>query len=355
MKALVIADAPRADRLARPLETAGVEVALSVGHGHGKLDRIRWSRQVLADARAGQDVIISDTPGPIALVGAQAARQSGCPFVMRWRGDPWQEYDDPLNSRRAFGLKPVWGKWVLRQIVARSDLLVPVSRSLARSTVAATNCDPAKIVTVPIPVDTERFVPGDAAEARASLGLDCEHLITLAFQFHYVDKIQGPATFLPALRAFVQAHDDAAVLIAGEGKERERFMAEHAALLDHPRLIMGGHCKEMPLLYQACDAFCHFSFFDACPNVMLEAWSSGRPVVVNDFRPLVDLVEETGAGSVVDSSGDADEIVSVLEGLAYDSQPRERLGEAGRRAAVEKFSFEVVGRRLVETISTVLP
>ncbi len=355
MKALVIADPPRAHRLARPLEAAGVEVALSLASGTSKLDRLRWVRQVLADARAGQDVIISDTPGLIALAGTHAARRAHCPFVMRWRGDPWQEYDDPIHSRRAFGLKSMWGKRILNTIVAKSDLLVPVSHSLARTTVAATGCDPAKVVTVPIPVDTERFAPGDAAQARASLGLDCERLIALAFQFHYADKVQGLAVFLPALRAFVDAHDDAAVFVAGEGKERERFMAEHAALLDHPRLIVGGHCKRMPLLYQACDAFCHFSFFDACPNVMLEAWSSGRPVVVNDFRPLVDLVEETGAGSVVPSSGEADEIVTVLEELAYDPQQRERLGEAGRRAAMKKFSVEVVGRRLVETIRTVLP
>ncbi len=355
MRALVIADPPRADRLARPLKAAGVEVVLSVGLGNSKLARLNWIRQVLADARAGQDVVISDTPGPIALAGAHAARRSRCPFVMRWRGDPWQEYDDPLNSRRAFGLKPVWGKWLLGNIVSRSDLLVPVSQSLVHTTVAATGCDPAKVIAVPIPVDTQRFAPGDAAQAREALGLDCQHLIALAFQFHYRDKVQGMAKFLPSLRALVDAHDDAAVFIAGEGKERERFMAEHAALLDHPGLIMGGYCNQMPLLYQACDAFCHFSFFDACPNVMLEAWASARPVVVNDFAPLVDLVEEAGAGSVVPSSGEVDAIVPVLEEIAYDSKRRESLGEAGRAAAVEKFSIEVVGRRLVETINTVLP
>ena len=354
MKALIIADPSRVDRLARPLEAAGVEVALSLALGTSKLDRLRWSRQVMRDARAGQDVIISDMAGPIALEGAHAARRAGCPFVMRWRGDLWQEWDDPLHSRRMFGLKSVWGKWVLNNIVAKSDLLVPVSHSLSRSIVAATGCDQMKIATVPIPVDTETFAPGDGTEARKRLGLEREHTITLVMPFHYAAKVRGVELFLPALRAFVDAHDDAEVLIVGEGGLREKFEREHAALLDRPGITMYGFCAEMSLVYRACDVFCHFSFFDACPNVMLEAWASGRPVLVNDFPPLVDLMDEGRGGRVINSSAKAEDVAATLEELVYDPDLRARLGEEGRRAVLEKFSYQAVGRRLVNALETVL-
>jgi glycosyltransferase involved in cell wall biosynthesis len=354
MKVLIIADPSRVDRLARPLEAAGVEVALSLALGTSKLDRLRWSRQVMRDARAGQDVIISDMAGPIALEGAHAARRAGCPFVMRWRGDLWQEWDDPLHSRRMFGLKSVWGKWVLNNIVAKSDLLVPVSHSLSRSIVAATGCDQVKIVTVPIPVDTETFAPGDGTEARKRLGLEREHTITLVMPFHYAAKVRGVELFLPALRAFVDAHDDAEVLIVGEGGLREKFEREHAALLDPPGITMYGFCAEMSLVYRACDVYCHFSFFDACPNVMLEAWASGRPVLVNDFPPLVDLMDEGRGGRVINSSAKAEDVAATLEELVYDPDLRARLGEEGRRAVLEKFSYQAVGRRLVNALETVL-
>jgi len=347
MKALVVADPSRVDRLSRPLETAGVEVALSLAPGRGKLDRVRWSRQVARDARAGQDVIISHEPGPICLVAAREARRAGCPFVARWRLDPWQEYGDEMYQRKFFGLKSAWGKRMLNQIIGQTDLIVPVSRTLGDITIERTGCDPATVIPVPIPVDTERFAPGDPAAARAALGIEHEHVITIALVFYYEEKIRGLAEFLPGLRALVDAHDDTAVLIVGDGLRREQFEADHAKVLDHPGIIMHGRGEDMPLVYRASDLFCHFSFFDSCPNVILEAWASGVPVVVNDYRPLTDLLSAERTGVVLDNSARPDDVREALEARAA-------MGDEGRREALEEFSYEAVGRRLVEALERVV-
>lgn len=354
MKALLIADPSRVDRLSRPLEAAGVEVALSLAPGRGSLDRMRWSRQVMRDARAGQDVIISYEPGPVCLVAARAARRAGCPFVVRWRIDPWQEYEDEMYLRRFFGLKSALGKRILRQIIAQADLIMPVSQALGNITLERTGCAPATVIPVPIPVDTERFAPGDAAAARAALGIEHSHVIAIALLFYYEEKIRGLEHFLPGLRALVDAHEDTAVLIVGDGQRREQFETENAELLNHPAIIMHGRDEDMPRVYRASDVFCHFSFFDACPNVILEAWASGRPVVVNNYRPLTDLLDAGRTGVVLDNSARPEDVRAALEKLVYDADLRARMGEQSRHAVVEKFSYEAIGHRLVAALEQVV-
>ncbi|MGD9496668.1 MAG: glycosyltransferase family 4 protein [Armatimonadota bacterium] len=269
------------------------------------------------------------------------------PVLVRWRGDPWQEYEDLRQQGRASSVKIALGTRILTQSIRLCNRAVPVSRSLADSIRAHTRCRPQKVVPIPIPVDLARFTPvADRQAIKRQLGYEFKHIISLAMIFQYVQKVAGLERFLPALRAVVEHRQDTAVVIAGGGRLLQPFRQRHAALLDHPRIILPGHVDGVHRLIQASDIFCHFSYFDACPNVILEAWACATPVVVNDYPALVEHLEDGVTGHILTEDASIEECLSTFERLLSEPERRHEIGQQARQLAEQRFSYEAIGERL---------
>jgi glycosyltransferase involved in cell wall biosynthesis len=351
MHVLVATGRNRADRLCAPLEAAGVSVQPVYPPDSER--KAGWLREISHAACDGADAFISHEGGVIGLWTALEARRHGVPSVMRWRGDFWQEHEDLRRQGQISALRIAAGALLLRELAAISDLILPVSNSLGRSVIEHTGCHPGKVSAIPIPVDLSRFSPeGERARREETPGGEREHVIGLAVIFRYVQKVDGLERFLPVLRALVEAREDTAVAVAGDGPLRENFVRRNAQLLDHPGIRLVGHVSDMPAFYRGIDALCHFSFFDACPNVLFEAWGSGLPVVVNAYAPLLEHVVNGVNGYVLPEAVPED-CLPVFERLLDDPRHRRRLGRAGREMVQEKLSLESIGGRLVEALRTV--
>jgi glycosyltransferase involved in cell wall biosynthesis len=92
----------------------------------------------------------------------------------------------------------------------------------------------------------------------------------------------------------------------------------------------------------------------ACPShregfgvACLEAMAHGRPVVASAVGGLLDLVVDGETGVHV-PPGDVPALRAALERLLGDRELRRRMGEAGRRRAAERFSWDAVTRQTVE-------
>jgi glycogen(starch) synthase len=92
----------------------------------------------------------------------------------------------------------------------------------------------------------------------------------------------------------------------------------------------------------------------ACPShregfgvACLEAMAHGRPVVASAVGGLLDLVVDGETGIHV-PPGDVAALRAALERLLADRELRRRMGEAGRRRAGERFSWEAVTRQTVD-------
>jgi glycosyltransferase involved in cell wall biosynthesis len=73
----------------------------------------------------------------------------------------------------------------------------------------------------------------------------------------------------------------------------------------------------------------------------------GRPVVASAVGGLLDLVVDGETGLLV-PPGDVDALRLAIEQLLGDPELRRRLGEAGRRRAAERFSWDIVTRETLE-------
>jgi glycosyltransferase involved in cell wall biosynthesis len=79
---------------------------------------------------------------------------------------------------------------------------------------------------------------------------------------------------------------------------------------------------------------------------VIEAMASGVPVVQPRTGAFPELIEATGGG--VTYKGDSNALAAALEELLSNPERARSLGQAGRRAALEKFSAEAMARATLE-------
>jgi glycosyltransferase involved in cell wall biosynthesis len=133
---------------------------------------------------------------------------------------------------------------------------------------------------IPNGVDTSRFVPRGRDACRRALGLPDDCLVLLHLGRAAPEKNRP---FLVEVLAALRARGVAARLVlAGPGGEDD-VTAAHPEVLDDPSVVFLGQRDDVPTLLGAADVLLLPSTREGMPGVLLEALSSGVPVVSNDL------------------------------------------------------------------------
>jgi glycosyltransferase involved in cell wall biosynthesis len=135
----------------------------------------------------------------------------------------------------------------------------------------------------------------------------------------------------------VEAAQGMNLVVAGDGPLRDRV--SQASGFVPP--------EELARLYARAAVVVCPSHREGFGVACLEAMAHGRPVVASAVGGLLDLVVEGETGIRV-PPGDVPALRSAIERLLADRELRRRMGEAGRRRAAERFSWDAVTRRTVE-------
>jgi glycosyltransferase involved in cell wall biosynthesis len=98
--------------------------------------------------------------------------------------------------------------------------------------------------------------------------------------------------------------------------------------------------------YREADVFCLPSRMDPSASVLAEAASYGLPVVATRVGGNVERVEDGVTGFLCEPEGLAARLLQLLG----DAALRSRLGEAGRRRALERFTWKAVCGRMAARI-----
>ncbi len=357
MRVLLTPASPRAQKLVEPLRAIGTDLRVVPARARGRLGLLRnMATAFTAAACASADVVLTDEAVTFVATAAwRGARLRGRPFILRARGDWFQEAEDNAQHGQIGAAGTARAHRLFRRCFRSASGLIPVSEALTEILVARMSLDRDRMITVPIPTDIERFHPADDAEVtrlKAELGYECAHLLPVVTSFQFAQKVAGVERFLPALRALVDARDDTTVIIAGDGPMRSEFIQRNRELFDHPRMFAPGFVEGVERLYRCASFVPYFSLLDACPNVLPEAWASGQPVVVNDYAPLLENLREGETGFVLREPEDISGCLEIMNSLLDDGALRERMGAAGRCVAEERFSPEAIGVRLADAIAT---
>ncbi len=123
--------------------------------------------------------------------------------------------------------------------------------------------------------------------------------------------------------------------------EKHRFAAdfEYVGQVDRAgkiRFLQGLSVFSVPTVYRDPRGLC-----------VIEAMANGVPVVQPRHGVFTELMRATGGGMLV-TPDDPLELAEALLRLMDDADERERLGSAGRRSVVEKFSAEAMASATLE-------
>ena len=238
-------------------------------------------------------------------------------------------------------------KWVLE----RSDMVI-VPSSFSRSQLVADTGINAHNICVVYPGVGPEFGTGpkDTALARR-LGLRvCKTVLYLGSLSQRKDVgtlLRMAHHFLFSLNASGRYYDDFQLVIAGEGPERRRLERLANRLGIHPWTVFLGHVAESDKaeLYRLCDIFVSASLLEGFGMTTTEAMATGKPVVVTQSGPALEVVGD--AGILV---GGHSSVWMARQVNALMSNPglARELGIRAQRRVRRMFNWEVAARTTVE-------
>lgn len=248
-----------------------------------------WSvrRTVLRLLRAQRpDVVLGYWAHPDGAVAVRAARLAGVPAAVMVGGSDVLLLAQDRVRRRCIGR-------VLRQ----ADAVVTTGRDL-KEKLGDFDIRPERIHVVSRGVDSERFCPGDRAEARRRLGIPSEGRVLLA-----VGRLVPVKGFDVLLEACAHLRSQRAAFhlyLVGDGPLREKLLAlrQTLRLTDSVTLVgLVGH-EQLPDWYRAADLTVLPSRSEGVPNVLRESLACGTPFVASDVGGVSELATP-GAGQLV--------------------------------------------------------
>jgi sugar transferase (PEP-CTERM/EpsH1 system associated) len=289
-------------------------------------DRFFAVRLAAVLRKLNPDIVHSRNWG--CMEAALAARLAGVPLSIH--AEHGRDAIDPqgLNQRRRLIRK------VLSPLVTR---FVTVSDDLRRWLVDYVGIRPEKVLRIHNGVDVNRFSSGGRDEGRSALGFASTDIVVGAVG--RLDPVKDHATLLEAFARIPDRAPNWKLVIIGEGALRPQLEARVARPDLDGRVHLIGERSDVPLLMKGLDLYVISSIAEGISNTLLEAMSTGLPVVATRTGGNPELVEE-GTNAKLVAVGDTDALSAALSEYLRNSELRARDGRASRQRVLERFTLE---------------
>jgi phosphatidyl-myo-inositol dimannoside synthase len=230
---------------------------------------------------------------------------------------------------------------VVGRLLRSADAVLAISE-FTRARVIEHRVAPDRIHVLHPGVDPERFTP----DTRRNDGIPP----TLLSVARLTELYKGHDTAIRALPLIKAKCGDVRYVIAGDGPLRDYLTRVAESVGVEENVVFLGDVADEALsdLYRSSDVVVLVSRESPSEGgaegfgiVCLEAAACGKPVVAGRSGGLVDAVADGETGILVDPldiGAAAEAIVSVLEDRAL----ARRLGEAGRRRVLERFTWDAM-------------
>jgi glycosyltransferase involved in cell wall biosynthesis len=287
-------------------------------------------------------IVHTHNPKP-GLLGQLAARLAGVPIV--------------VNTVHGFyfhdHMHPAWRRFyiTMEKIAAHcSDVILSQNSEDIQTAINEGICRPEKIKHLGNGIDLTRFDPDQISPAsvqqkRAELGLPNEAQV-VGFVGRLAAKRKGVLDFLAAGQRIVQWFPSVQFLIAGDADPGKPDAVKPAVAKDYgieDRCLFLGRRpnEELPLLYAMMDILVLPSLFEGIPRTVMEASAMRTPVVATNVKGNREAVIHDRTGLLV-PLGDVQALAKAIVELLTDCEKARRMGEEGRRMALERFDERLV-------------
>jgi glycosyltransferase involved in cell wall biosynthesis len=157
------------------------------------------------------------------------------------------------------------------------------------------------------------------------------------------------------LRALAQLKDlDWLWSIAGDGPQMEtlKSLADDLGIAERVTFLGWQSREQLAMDYHQANLFLFPSRHEGMPNAMLEAMSSGLPVVATKIAGNEELVIEGETGFLIPSEN-VDALRDALRKILTDPSLREKMGVASRQRVEQEYSWENVARQYSEFLEKI--
>ncbi|MFI5118653.1 MAG: glycosyltransferase family 4 protein, partial [Terriglobales bacterium] len=165
----------------------------------------------------------------------------------------------------------------------------------------------------------------------------------------------GLETLIAAAEALQTALPNAMFLLIGEGAEKERIVGLAAGRgLTNLRFLGQQPRERIPAYVSAADLCLVLLkktelFKTVIPTKLLEYMACERPVIVAVDGQARQIVEEAGAGVLVEPENDKALVKAILD-LAANAERRQTMGVSGRQYIVNRLSREKTARDYIAVL-----
>jgi len=230
-----------------------------------------------------------------------------------------------------------------------SNHVIAVSESTRRYLIDREDLPEDMVTMISNGIDAEEFrsaTDSDKQMARRSLGIPAD-----AFVLGGVGRLvpqKNFKTFLNVAALIGAKNSEVIFIIAGTGHQQEELksMAVALGLGNHVRFL--GHVKDRISLYHALDVLLMTSDFEGTPMSLLEAMSSGVPVVAHAVDGIAEVCTD-GVDALLSPRGDTDGLVDAVKYLLADNEIRLKLSANARKTILDRYDI----RKLVQKIEAV--
>lgn len=169
-----------------------------------------------------------------------------------------------------------------------------------------------KIHVFPNGVDLSLFAIRDKKVEREKAGWPADKKVIL-----YVGRLspeKGVDCLLEAARILKREQTNITIIVIGGGAEEKRLKAlsETLGLTDTVRFLGEQSPAEINRFLGLADLLCLPSIREGCPNVILEAFASGRPVVGSQVGGIPEMINN-GENGFLFRAGDAKDLADALD------------------------------------------
>jgi len=229
--------------------------------------------------------------------------------------------------------------------VEQADAVTAVSRFMAEEAKHSLGIN-KEVRVIPNFVDTEIYSP-----APCELMEQPERDIVVAHvsNFRAVKRVDD---LIYAMCMVTKTAPQAKLTLIGDGPERHRVERLIDKMDLRRNVVLTGYRSDVPELLRCADTLVLPSETESAPLTILEAMSTGLPVIATDVGGIPEIVDDGRNGFLVPLKHPEDIAERILE-LHGDREKLRRMGAAARETILERYSTETVVQQYLEVYERV--
>lgn len=278
---------------------------------------------------------------PNGFIAAVISKLCNVPLVISFHGS------DVFVSKQNFLFKSM-AEWALKQ-ASRITSSSPEFKQYLEET----GIDTQKLHIIPYGVESELFEKVSAqsvANLTKKLNIQKDELVLFALGRIVWKK--GFDYLIRAVPKVLQHVPNLKVIIGGDGSDLNALKQLVCSLgLDGVVHFPGAiYRNEIPIYFHLCDVFVIPSIHDpkgnvdGCPNVVLEAMASGKPVVASNISGIPLVVSHEENGLLVEEKN-IDELAEAILRLFASKELRDKFGKANKAKVLRFLTWSKIAQR----------